>query len=243
MSTTPDAMRFSASAGVMIAPTTLTGTCTSALTRAAHGTFGMCSSKFVVAMWTLPSTPMSTPAETCTVSTSGSASRMNASVSSNEMEPSTHSTALIRMSTGKSGPTAARTACRIASGNRARFSRDPPYPSVREFARGDRNCAGSQPCPKCRNTMSKPRSRALRAVRPHSSATSAMSSSVMPRTSTPSSRTYDTGPRAKSATRACRPPWKISIDAFAPAWCALSTRRRVSSTSYLANASGSSGLA
>ena len=63
----------------------------------------------------------------------------NATLLSRSQPPSTQSVADRRTHTGRSAGNAARTASNTSSGKRMRFSRLPPYSSVRWLASGDRN--------------------------------------------------------------------------------------------------------
>ena len=67
--------------------------------------------------------------------------------SSSSYPPGTYSSALMRSSMGKPGPTAARTASSTSSKKRQRFSVEPPYSSVRLLTAGERNWLKSQPWP------------------------------------------------------------------------------------------------
>ena len=60
-------------------------------------------------------------------------------MSSRVLEPGMKSLPAMRMMRGKSGPTAARTAAMSCRGKRRRFSRLPPYSSVRRLVSGERN--------------------------------------------------------------------------------------------------------
>ena len=59
----------------------------------------------------------------------------------------------------KSGPTVARTAAITSRVSLMRFSRLPPYSSVRRFVNGDRNCLSRELWPICSSMPSKPPSR------------------------------------------------------------------------------------
>ncbi len=65
--------------------------------------------------------------------------RAIATASSTSVPPSNQSVAEIRTVIGRSAGHTARTASNTSSGNRSRFSSDPPYSSVRRLVSGDRN--------------------------------------------------------------------------------------------------------
>ena len=80
------------------------------------------------------------PAETSIASQPCAASRRETStVSSAVMPRGAQSTALTRTLMGLCSGQAARHASNTSSGNRMRFSIDPPYASVRSFVSGEMN--------------------------------------------------------------------------------------------------------
>ena len=155
-----------------------------------------CGSRLMAEVWTLASCSISSPHETWILVTYRSASRQNAMTSASSMPPGIHSSAEMRISMGKRGPTASRHARNTCNGNRIRFSIEPPYASVRWLNRGLKNWSISQPCPKCKNTMSKPARRASTHACAQQAAVRPIMSGVIARTSTPSSRTKASGPMA-----------------------------------------------
>ena len=80
------------------------------------------------------------------IASSGSTPAPSGRISSNDM----------RMPTTKSSPTAARTAAITSSGNRMRFSIDPPYSSSRWFRAGVRNSSSRWPAQAEISTPSRP---------------------------------------------------------------------------------------
>ncbi len=122
------------------------------------------------------------PDETSTTSTPSAASRRDtATVSSSFQPPGAQSVAESRTSSGRCDGHADLTARVTSSSRRARFSKLPPYSSVRSFARGDRNWCSRYPCAAWISTASKPARMLRRVALAKSAITFAMSSTVIAR--------------------------------------------------------------
>ena len=97
------------------------------------------------------------------------------------MAPGIKAFPVIRMVTGKSGPTASLTLLMTARGNRHLFSQLPPYSSSRRLVVGERNWQIRYPAEPSISTASKPAFLARTAASAHFSSTSWISATVMAR--------------------------------------------------------------
>ena len=149
--------------------------------------------------------------------------------SSSVVPPSTYSFWLMRKSMAMLSPTASRTAFTSLSGKRMRFSKDPPYSSVRWLVSGEKNALTRLPCAPWMSTMSKPASRRRTAALQKRSMTSSICSSVISskRSGSMSGVSHGTHALRPASALGCamRPACRISHEIAAPYRCTSSTRR------------------
>ena len=149
----------------------------------------------------------------------------------------------MRMEMGNCFPTASRMAFSTMMGNRQRFSRLPPYSSVRLLVLGERNWEISQPWAPCTCTMSKPHSFTRAAAAPKAAAISSIISAVMaslmvstdPVVWNPMDTGISEGPIGRrppmKAGLQTMPPWDSCIQAFPPyLWISSLHRKRLART-------------
>ena len=139
-SASPSARIFSPRDASSSLPTAITGTVTARLIVAASGTRKPRGRNIGPIVWW---SAYQFPAETLIAHTPAFSSIWQTSAAtSTSKPPSAPSDPLIRYMTGKSVPQRSRIAPTISSGNRARFSSEPPYSSVRRFESGEMNSQG-----------------------------------------------------------------------------------------------------
>ena len=173
-------------------------------------------------------------------------SRANATASSRSKPPGTQSVAEMRTLIGFSAGQISRTASNTSSGKRIRFSREPPYLSVRWFESGVRKLESRYPWAMCSSSRSKPACSASTAARTNSSRTRSKSPSSISRGTCETGR-YGIGdgavisqlplssgkstPSHISFVEPFRPEWPSWPPTFASEFsCTKSTIRRQAST-------------
>ena len=182
MSAAPEAMISSASSGSRYLQTVKIATGSRAPLTAARIAPGRCRN---IALSTpmsaicVPSDSLMWYAEWVTwmksIATSSTSRRAISAASSTCSPSGTNSSALRRTPRHRSRPIAARRPRATSSGNRIRFSSEPPKASPRRFESGERNCWSRWPWPQCSSMPSTPAASMFSTVRRWPSTTAVMS--------------------------------------------------------------------